>query len=72
MFTKYVGTHILYYKFILKSKMFYSTVQLFWFQDSWEKGEGSDAHRQVTGPALKRLSHEMDFKNFDKNLQNLA
>ncbi len=24
------------------------------------------------GRALKGLSHEMDFKNFDKNLQNLA
>jgi hypothetical protein len=24
------------------------------------------------GPPLKGLSHEIDFKNFDKNLQNLA
>ncbi len=26
----------------------------------------------VTTPVLKGLSHEIDFKNFDKNLQNLA
>jgi hypothetical protein len=27
---------------------------------------------QYWSESLKGLSHEMDFKNFDKNLQNLA
>jgi hypothetical protein len=28
--------------------------------------------RTVTESCLKGLSHEIDFENFDKNLQNLA
>ena len=34
---------------------------------SWRGGGGKDL-----GPPLKGLSHEIDFKNFDKNLQNLT
>ncbi len=31
-----------------------------------------EEHRVAFLPSLKGLSHEIDFKNFDKHLQNLA
>jgi hypothetical protein len=36
------------------------------------KSSYASFRRQCIVTALKGLSHEIDFKNFDKNLQNLA
>jgi hypothetical protein len=43
-----------------------------WFRIPYDAGGYRSVNILTRGCSLKGLSHEIDFKNFDKNVQNLA